>query len=73
MGLCKQRESGHALRFETMSDEVEKGGTSTFRCHRDSGSQEGFIVELALIAAIELKDAVFPDHVSRTCLAGTGG
>ena len=73
MGLGKERQSGHTLRFESVGDEVEKSGTSTFRCHRDGGSQEGFVVELALIAAIELKDAVFAHHVSRTRLIGAGG
>ena len=46
-----------------MGDEIEKGGTSTFRCGCDGGSQECFIVEPILVAVVKLENAMFADHV----------
>ena len=72
VGFRQKSQTGHALRLEPMGDEVEKGRTSTFGCGGDAGSQEGFVVELAVVAVVELKNAVFAHHVGGIGSAGVG-
>ena len=59
----QQGQSSDALGFESVGDQVEKGRTSTFRCSCDGGSHESFVVEPDWIAVVQLKDAVFANHI----------
>lgn len=69
----QKSQSCDALWFESMGDEVEKSGTSTFRSGRDGGSQKSFVIELCLVAIVELEDAVLAHHVGGTGNLGIGG
>ena len=62
----QQGQSRDALGLEAVGDQIEKGGTSTFRCCRDGGSQECFVVEPGRIAVVKLENAVFANHVGCT-------
>ena len=61
--FSQQGQSRDALGLEAVGGQIEKGCTSTFRCCRDGGSQECFVVEPGRIAVVELENAVFADHV----------
>ncbi|CAI8161478.1 MAG: Uncharacterised protein [Prochlorococcus marinus str. MIT 9215] len=53
-----------------MGDQVEKSGTSTLCSCCDGAPYEGFVIELGLITAVELKDAVFAHHVGGALIRG---
>ena len=63
MRFGQEGQARHTLGIESMGDEIEKGGTSTFRCGCDGGPQECFIVETTLVAVVKLENAMFADHV----------
>ena len=71
--FSQKSQSCDALWFESMGDEVEKSGTSTLRSGRDGGSQKSFVIELCLVAIVELEDAVLAHHVGGTGNLGIGG
>ena len=71
--FSQECQSCDALWFESMGDEVEKSGTSTLRSGRDGGSQKSFVIELGLVATVELEDAVLANHVGGTVNRVTGG
>ena len=62
VGFGQECEPCDALWIETMGDEVEESGTSTLGCRGDGVSQKSFVIELGLIAVVELEDAVFPNR-----------
>ncbi len=72
MGFGQQGQSRNPLGFESVGDQVEEGGTCTLRCCSDGVPQEDFVVELGAVAAIKLKDAVFPDRFGNLVRQGRG-
>ena len=68
MGFGQKGQTGHALGFEAMGDQVEQGGASTSGCGGDGVSEESFVVESGAVAVVELENAVLPHRIG-----GVGG
>ena len=73
VGFGQQGQTGHALGFEMMGDQMEQGGASTFCSAGDGVPEKGFVVEPLVVAVVELEDAVLAHGVRHGGLGGFQG